>query len=218
MTAATAIITAIVSLSLLLGASWSQPAPRRNAVAPRPRQGRAGARDASRDLVEFVERTSRDVRSGMSLRPALLNALDECPRPLLEPLRDQLARGVPLRDALERCASPDTDLGFVVQGLRVAAQTGGAMADTLDRVVAVVRERATWRAERHAQAAQARLSARMLTVLPLAVAAWGLVSGPRVRHAYVQSPVAGAFTAVGVALNLVGWWWMRRLVSGPQAR
>jgi Flp pilus assembly protein TadB len=79
----------------------------------------------------------------------------------------------------------------------------------------VVRERQAWRAERHAQAAQARLSARMLTVLPLVVAGWGLVSGPRARQTYVESPATSVFAGLGVALNLVGWMWMRRLVRGP---
>ena len=111
-------------------------------------------------------------------------------------------------------SAPSSDAAFVVHGLQLAVDTGGAMADTLDRVVAVVRERQAWRAERHAQAAQARLSARMLTVLPLVVAVWGVASGPRVRHAYAQSPATWVLTGIGVALNLIGWWWMSRLVRG----
>jgi tight adherence protein B len=165
-------------------------------------------------LVDLVEHTARDVRAGKALRTALLESLDEQPH-IVPGLHDALLRGVPLRAALGEISPSPGDMAFVVHGLLLAAETGGAIADTLERVAAVVRERQAWRAERHAQAAQARLSARMLTVLPLVVAGWALVSGPRARQAYVESPATGVLAGMGVALNLIGWMWMRRLVRGP---
>lgn len=220
MIATTILGAAAIALALLLATSWS-PAVRRGVSVPVARSPRAPAPHQA-SLVDVAERTSRDVRSGMALRSALLDALAEHPG-CLRPLHDRLVRGAPLAQALRTPAGGDSqtlsdDAAFVMHGLQLAADTGGAMADTLDRVVAVVRERRAWRAERHAQAAQARLSARMLTALPLAVAFWGLASGPRVRHAYVESPATGVLTAVGVVLNLTGWWWMHRLVRGPLPR
>jgi tight adherence protein B len=207
------IVVATALTAALLGAAGSQPAPRsidrRQAIGPEERTG------APTSLVDIIERTSRDVRSGVSLRPALIDATGQQPE-LLGGLHDLLVRGVPVRQALDQLAGTQTgDERFVVHGLRLAADTGGATADTLDRVVAVVRERQAWRAERHAQAAQARLSARMLTVLPMVVAIWALASGPRVRQAYAL-PATGVLTTLGVMLNIVGWWWMRRLVRGRE--
>ncbi len=217
MIASLVLVVATIMVVALLAASLS-PSSVRPLVSPlvgRPARPHPGGNSA---LIDMAERTSRDVRSGLALRTALLDALAQHPE-LMSSLRERLARGTPLAQALA-APSPDTqtlagDAAFFMHGLRLAAQTGGAMADTLDRVVAVIRERQVWKAERHAQAAQARLSARMLTALPMAVAGWGLVSGPRVRDAYSQSPATGVLAAIGVLLNLTGWWWMRRLVRGP---
>jgi tight adherence protein B len=207
------IVVTTAVLAVLLGAAGSQPAPRRVDRERSSTPDHPAGDPAS--LVDLVERTSREVRSGTSLRPALLDAARQSPDSL-PGLHDLLSSGTPLRQALDEIHGRQSDdARFVVHGLRLAADTGGAMSDTLDRVVAVVRERQAWRAERHAQAAQARLSARMLTVLPMAVAVWGLASGPRVRQAYAL-PATGVLTGIGVVLNLVGWWWMHRLVRGRE--
>ena len=115
--------------------------------------------------------------------------------------------------------SPRTQPGaderdVVVHALRLGAQHPHVLPDVLDRAAAVVRERRTWRHERIVQAAQARTSARVLTFLPLAFAMWGVATSASVRAAYAGSPVTVVVAAVGVALNTVGWWWMRRVVGG----
>jgi Flp pilus assembly protein TadB len=84
----------------------------------------------------------------------------------------------------------------------------------LDRAVTVIRERRAWRHERHVHSAQARTSARVLTLLPLGFALWGLLTSPSVRTAYATSPVVIAVAATGIALNVAGWWWMRHVVNG----
>ena len=165
-------------------------------------------------MIELLERASRDVRAGAALRTALVDALDHDPL-ALPALRARLARGESLVGALDGCAIRTADDRIMVHALQLAATTGGSVADTLDRVVAVMRERQAWRDERHSQAAQARLSAQMLTVLPIAVATWGVASSPGARHVYATSPAAAFATALGVLLNLIGWWWMRHLVRGP---
>ena len=53
----------------------------------------------------------------------------------------------------------------------------------------------------------------VLTVLPLAFAAWGITTSESVRAAYATSAVTVVITVLGLALNVTGWWWMRRVVS-----
>ena len=90
------------------------------------------------------------------------------------------------------------------------------MASTLDAASALLRERAAIRAEAHAYSAQARLSARVLTAVPLVFAAWSLGSSRSFRSA-VLSQFGLASTAAGALCNLAGWWWMRQIVGKAAA-
>lgn len=169
------------------------------------------------DAASTLERISRDVRSGTSLSAAASAALASQPH-LLRELRSALHRGTPLPTAL---AAPRDALSpaetVMRQALQVSVATGGPIADTLDRGAAILRERHAWAEERRAQSAQARLSALVLTSVPVGFAALGVASSARVRAAYTDVPITLPITACGVLLNLAGWWWMQRLVHGAAA-
>ena len=101
-----------------------------------------------------------------------------------------------------------------MQALSATAHLGGPIAATLDGGAAVLRERAAARAERRAHASQARLSARVLTIVPLAFAAWSALASQRTRDIYVTTRAGGVCAVCGLALNLVGWRWIKRII-GP---
>jgi Flp pilus assembly protein TadB len=64
-----------------------------------------------------------------------------------------------------------------------------------------------------AHSAQARLSARVLTVVPLGFAAWSAFGSQRTREVYVGTLAGGACALLGLLLNLTGWRWMKRIVA-----
>lgn len=177
------------------------------------------------DLVDLTERITRDLRSGIGLRDAVHTALADAPS-LLPEVALALSRHATLVDALGRRRSGDRrrrrhrrsaradELDLVVHALLVGAEHPHVAARVLDRTTTVVRERRTWRHERIVQAAQARTSARVLTWLPAVFALWGVTTSPSVRAAYTSSTVGPALAALGAALNVAGWWWMRRIVRG----
>jgi S1-C subfamily serine protease len=51
-----------------------------------------------------------------------------------------------------------------------------------------------------------------LTALPLGFSAWGVLTSSSVRAAFRDTPLTAICLAVGLSLNALGWWWMRRLV------
>ena len=200
------------AIALLMAGTAMRTLDRRRVVGTTPSE-RAAVR-SSLDLVDVVERLSNDIRSGRSARDALTDALAGDPD-LLPEVHLALARRAPLADALTVHESGKDERDVVVHALRIGAEHPHVLPDVLDRAAAVVRERRTWQHERVVQAAQARTSARVLTFLPLAFAAWGVATSASVRAAYADSPVTIVVAALGVALNAVGWWWMRRVVGVP---
>lgn len=167
---------------------------------------------ASRDATAAFEQASRDLRAGLSSRHALSNALHRHPG-VLPQLRQRLDADASLADALHQL-DVEGDEQLFVRALQVSLRTDAHPADVMDRAALIVRERAAWRHERHSQAAQARLSARLLTLLPLAFAAWSTATSARVREAELHQPAVLVCLVLGGVLNLIGWWWMRHLVRG----
>ena len=93
-----------------------------------------------------------------------------------------------------------------------AAHLGGSVSIPLERFAVVMRQRVSDELERSAQSAQAKLSARVLTMVPLAMLALLLVTDADVRRV-VAAPAGAAVVGLGLALNTLGGWWMRRIVA-----
>lgn len=169
--------------------------------------------DPEPDLVDVLDRLGRDLRSGVGVTAAVTAALRDAPS-LLPDVSHALAHQVTLASALDRQQPIGDEAALVLHALRLGAAHPPTMALVLARTADAVRERRAWRYERRVQAAQARASARVLTALPLVFAAWGVTTSDDVRHTLATSTVTVAVLAVGLALNGLGWLWMRRLVVG----
>lgn len=155
----------------------------------------------------LLDAVAADARSGSSLSTAWEAAIAR------HHVQGVVAQpGRTLRDLVHQ-RSPHASEAVVLNALGTAAALGGSAAATLDAAAAMLRERAAAQAEAHAHSAQARLSARVLTTVPLGFAAWSAVSSSSFRAA-VLTPAGIASLALGTTLNLIGWWWMRRIVGG----
>lgn len=218
-------ITALLAGSAivaLLGAVRLRPDHRLRDDAPPARRRRPetrlwsrvrsrGRRVVTTELAGWCDALARDIRSGASLSSALRSAEPPAGTVFVE-ARRRLDRGVPLRDAVSLPAATSDEHAVLVV-LAACAEQGGAAAQPLDRVASTLRRRAADDAERAVHSAQARLSAVVMTVLPGAMLAVLLATSGSVRDV-VLTPYGGLVAAVGSGLNLVGWGWMRRIITG----
>jgi tight adherence protein B len=157
---------------------------------------------------------ARASRGGASLQQALRTV----PPPVavagcLGPVTLALQRGVPLAAALATAAGGPAHLDLVLVVLRTCAEQGGSPAEPIDRAATALRQRAAMIAERRTHSAQARMSAIVMTSLPGAMLTVLLVSSTSVRGS-AFSPLGAVVLAIGAALNLAGWAWMRHIISG----
>jgi Flp pilus assembly protein TadB len=189
----------------------TRPAPRRPGQSPSNASSRPGPSD--NDAVAAFEWAAGEIRSGTHPAAAVRRALERHPGVLAE-TRQSLDNGVSLSASVARESAGSDDERWFAHNLRLCDASSGSTADVLERAAAIARERRAWAAERRAVAAQARLSARLLTLVPIGFAAWGVVASPSVRAAYRATPLVLGCTLAGCLLNLIGWWWMRHLVTG----
>lgn len=190
-------------------ARWAMP-------APVLRRRRAPVSD--REMATWCEHAARAVRAGASVPVAITDACAAAPGPraALAPASDGLRRGLSMSAALARVVvDPSHPEAAVVAVLRACTEIGGPAAPALERVATVLHGRADAAAERWSHSAQARLSARVLTVLPAGVGALLVAAEPSIRTAAV-SPAGIACIAGGATLNAGGWCWMRHLIASAR--
>jgi Flp pilus assembly protein TadB len=162
--------------------------------------------DTAVELARWCETIARAIRGGDTLR----TALDRVAPP--EAHAEALGGLGRAGSRPGRSAGGDPDLAIVLAVVTACLEHGGPAAEPLDRAAGVLRSRAAERAERRVQSAQARLSATVLTWLPIAVLGVMVVTSPAVRRVVV-SPVGATVVTIGAIINVLGWWWMRRIVE-----
>jgi tight adherence protein B len=156
---------------------------------------------------------ARVVRSGSSIATAIRTT--EPPSACTAQVNTiilALDRGSRLADAVA-VSTDSAHLHLALVVLRACAVNGGPPAEPLDRAAATLRGRAADAAERQTQSAQARLSAIVMTVLPVAMLGLLLLTSSATRNAALGSVGLGAMI-LGAGLNLGGWRWMRRIIAG----
>jgi len=165
-------------------------------------------------VAEWCRRVAAGVRGGSSLSSAVIDA-GEDGSPFPE-AGHAIRRGRPLSDVLRSTTGdPRSAVGLAAPVLATCAELGGPAAGAIEQLGAVLDARAAARAERDAASAQARLSARVLTVVPLGVVGLLLVVEPAVRRT-LATPAGSICLVAGAGLDLTGWWWMRRMIRGSQ--
>jgi Flp pilus assembly protein TadB len=109
----------------------------------------------------------------------------------------------------DRSPGSDTDehAALVHHTLHSVHALGGPGSVSLDAAASLLRERVSIHAEVAVHSAQARLSARVMTAVPVAFCAWSLASSASFRRAWL-SPIGVVCAVCGGLCNLCGWWWM----------
>ncbi len=170
-------------------------------------------------LPEFLEELARAVRGGHSLR----SALAICQHKTVEPLRGDLAvvvarldAGVPLEAALHewmetRERVPAVQLVGVA--LCMAAAAGGSVARAVDGVADTTRSELDVQAEVRALASQAQASALLVAALPLVFALVAGSTDPQTLTFLINTRLGVVCLVAGGALDIVGWFWMRRITG-----
>jgi len=166
------------------------------------------------DVAALLHHTARQCASGVSFGESFVTAVDGSPlAELFRTATEAIQSGAAMGDALGRISAEQPDVALAVHVLRVCAAQGGAVSESLDRAAATLRERETVAQERLAQSAQARLSARVLTLLPMAFGGWTVLTTPAVRHFFL-TPIGAACLLLGLGLNATGWLLMQRVSRG----
>jgi tight adherence protein B len=124
------------------------------------------------ELPEALDLMVSALRAGQSFVGALRLVAHESPEPLSGEFRicfDEQNYGLELRTAMENLVTrvPLQDLRIVVTGILIQKESGGNLAEVLDKTAYVIRERFRLRRQVRVHTAQGRLTGWILSFLPL---------------------------------------------------
>ncbi|MET1039789.1 MAG: type II secretion system F family protein [Acidimicrobiales bacterium] len=179
--------------------------------------GRREAR-VERELPALLEAVARGLRSGAAIPTALREAAatgSVAAQDLATVLVD-VDRGLSFGVAFDRWAKrrPRPGVRLVVGALSMAMASGGTPARAVDGVAATLRERAEVDREVRALATQARASAAVVTLAPLAFGALGALGDERTATFLLRTPAGLACLVSGLVLDGIGAAWMVRIARG----
>ena len=167
---------------------------------------------------EALDLLSRAVRAGHAFQTALGTAADELPAPVGPELKktfDQQNFGLPLREALNELAERVglLDVRFFATAVLIQRETGGNLAEILDNLAHVVRERFKILRQVRVHTAHGRFTGYVLLTLPafLAVALSFLNPDhmkPLFREHMGQMMLMGA-----MVMQAVGYFWIRQVIK-----
>lgn len=167
---------------------------------------------------EALDLLSRALRAGHAFQTAMGMVAEDLKEPVGPEFKksfDQQNYGLPLRDSLFQLADrvPLLDVRFFATAVLIQRDTGGNLAEILDNLAHVVRERFKIRRQIRTHTAHGRFTGFVLLALPAALAViLTLMSpdhmGPLFTHRMGQSMIIGA-----VVMQTVGFIWIRKILN-----
>ncbi len=170
-------------------------------------------------LPDAIDMMARSLRAGHSMVAAISIVADHAAEPVGSEFGEVFRQqnfGLPLRDALMQLLDrvPSPDLRVLVTGVLVQKDTGGNLAEILDRIVAVIRERLKIQGEIRTHTAQGRMTGWILCLLPPVMMLVINMINPGYSKALTGDPFGRQLLYVGAGLLAFGGYLIRNIVNG----
>jgi tight adherence protein B len=167
---------------------------------------------------DSLDMLNRALRAGLALNGAIQIVADESPDPVAKEFRvlfEENRLGLDMKEALKKLAGrvDSTELRLFVTAVILQRETGGNLAEILERAAAIIRDRFRILGDIRTLTAQARLSGFILTVLPIVMAALIYFIAPEYLKGLVVDSVGRILIVAAVSLQVIGFLVIRRIIN-----
>jgi tight adherence protein B len=167
---------------------------------------------------EAIDTLARAVRAGHAFTTALELITNEINEPVAGEFRklfEEQKFGMPVRDALLNLTErmPLVDVKFFVTAVMLQRETGGNLAEILDNLSYVIRERFKIMRQVRVYTAQGRLTMMLLMGLPPIIVVTMLLMNPSFIRPLFADPIGHTLVVVGITLQTVGYFVIRRIIQ-----
>ena len=167
---------------------------------------------------DALDMIARSLRAGHSFTSAMQVVSEEMPEPVSKVFRiayDEQNLGLSLPESLanmtERVNS--LDLSFFVTAVNIQRETGGNLAEILDKLGVTIRERFKILGQLRIYTAQGKLSGYILAVMPIALALILWVINPDYLKTLMTNKIGLYMIGTAVFLQVVGFFVIRKIIN-----
>jgi tight adherence protein B len=169
-------------------------------------------------LPDTIDLVGRALRAGHPLTAGIKMAADDSSDPIAGELRrvfEEQRFGLPLQDSLlalcDRVAL--IDIRILVAAILIQREVGGNLAEILDNLAEVMRARFTIRRQIRVYTAQGRMTGYVVGFLPIILGVLLYMLNPEYESILFTDKVGRALVVVGLALQFMGFLWIRKIVN-----
>jgi len=169
-------------------------------------------------LAEGIDTMARSLRAGHSVVAAIGIVAEQGPEHICTEFAEVFKKqnfGLPMRECLMQMLEriPSQDLRVLVTGILVQKDTGGNLAEILDRIVYVIRERVRIKNEIKTHTAQGRLTGWILCLLPVVMLVLINMINPGYSDVLFHDPIGQKMLIAGVVLLCLGGLTIRHIIN-----
>lgn len=175
-------------------------------------------RKLEEQLPEAVDLIARTLRAGHAFTTGLRMVAEEVPEPTATEFRllhDQQNYGMPIQEALRAFAKrvPLIDTKFFVTAVLTQRESGGNLAEVLDNLTAVVRERFKVKRQLLVISAHGRLTGAVLGAMPALLGLYLMIRTPNHFTILLNNPSGIRMIMGAVFLQIVGVFLIHRITK-----
>jgi len=174
--------------------------------------------DLEEQLPDALDFLARSMRAGHAFSISLEMVGEEIHDPLGQEFR-ALFNEQNLGASLERSLAsfgkrvPLPDVRFFSSAVLLQRQTGGNLSEILNRLSHIIRERFRLKGQVKAVSAHGRMTATILTLLPIGTLAGLMITSPGYLDPLLNDPTGRRIVALGVVAQVVGNFFIRKIIK-----
>ncbi len=169
-------------------------------------------------LPEAMEMIARTLRAGQSLGFGISLVANEMDQPIAGEFNrvfEEQNLGIPMEQSLKELAEriPNLDLKFFVTAVILQRQTGGDLAEILDKIGSLIRDRFRIWGQVQALTGEGRLSGVVLLVLPFVLFLAVYQLNPSYVKVLFTDPMGTKMLTIAVIMQIIGAIVIRKIVN-----
>jgi len=172
----------------------------------------------SEQLPDALDLMTSALRAGLSFPAALQLVAQESPEPLAQEFAvtfDEQNLGLDMKEALvnltERVES--VDLRFFVTAVIIQRETGGNLAEIMESIARIIRERFRILGDVKSRTAHGRFTGLVLSILPVGLGLVIFMIAPAYMMGFFHDPAGKYMLLMCVVLQILGYLWIRKVIQ-----